>query len=120
MVKDEKGVSLVILGVVSVIAVIGLVMMFSGNSIHGAEFTNVKDCDSPCTMVIAGTAAEEAKFLTEWTNLGYSYAGDTEFTYAGGEKRVVPCVCPPQGPLKATVQPNTVHNIRDVNVPVKT
>ena len=91
MVKDNKT-SLFILGVVSVIAVIGLVMMFSTNTIHGAEFTNIKPCDSPCTMVVG-----YEEHLDNWLNAGFTYKGDTEFTYIDGTKTIVPCVCPPQG-----------------------
>ncbi len=85
MVKDQKGMSLVILGVVSVIAVIGLVMMFTTPdqavgqfyaSAKGGEYlcniyTNVGE---PQWFPILSGAAENEKFAGDFLKAGYQCA----------------------------------------------
>lgn len=67
MEEEHRGIALVILGIIAVIAVIGLVLMFSGaKKSAGAVFTNVAidtttgfACDSPCTIFPSGSVYDQ-------------------------------------------------------------
>ncbi|MBW2970296.1 hypothetical protein KY319_04200, partial [Candidatus Woesearchaeota archaeon] len=66
MEEEHRGIALVILGVIAVIAVIGLVLMFSGaKKSTGAIPTLLGDapsgfCDSPCTFAFGASQSEVA------------------------------------------------------------
>jgi len=82
MEQEHRGVALVILGVISVVAVIGLVLMFSGaRTGTGMIFTSATDGEYVCPMstqvgepqwfpVLAGPW-ENPVFLDQWINAGY-------------------------------------------------
>ena len=81
MAEEGKGIALVILGVVAIIAVIGLVLLFSQTSSTGALFTRATGgtdiCPFPTSVgepqwfpVLAGPAEDRA-FLAQWVNAGY-------------------------------------------------
>lgn len=82
MEEEHRGVALVILGVISVVAVIGLVLMFSGaRNGTGLIFTSATGGDYVCPVstevgepqwfpVLAGPW-EDPRFLQDWINAGY-------------------------------------------------
>lgn len=82
MEQEHRGVALVILGIIAVIAVIGLVLMFSGaKRSAGAVFTSATGGDHVCPMatavgepqwfpVLAGPYENE-RFLQRWLEAGY-------------------------------------------------
>ena len=99
MEDEHRGVALVILGIIAIIAVIGLVLMFSGaKKSAGAVFTSATDGQYVCPIatqigepqwfpVLAGPYENEA-FLQRWLAAGYecvpaSGAGQIdEYSYA--------------------------------------
>lgn len=93
MEEEHRGVALVILGIIAVIAVIGLVLMFSGaKKSTGLIFTSATDGQYVCPTatqvgepqwfpVLAGPYENE-RFLQRWLAAGYECApapGATQF-----------------------------------------
>jgi len=82
MEEEHRGIALVILGIIAIIAVIGLVLMFSGaKKSTGAIFTSATDGTYVCPVdtdvgqpqwfpVLAGPYENE-RFLQQWINAGY-------------------------------------------------
>lgn len=82
MEEEHRGVALVILGVIAVVAVIGLVLMFSGGrNSTGMIFTSATGGEYVCPTttqvgepqwfpVLAGPW-ENPRFLQDWVNAGY-------------------------------------------------
>ena len=81
MAEEGKGIALVILGVVAIIAVVGLVLLFTRTSGTGALFTTATDGTAVCPIstavgepqwipVLAGPDENEA-FLEQWTRANY-------------------------------------------------
>ncbi len=105
MEEEHRGIALVILGIIAVIAVIGLVLMFSGaGSTSGALFTNtgvtqgVVACDSPCTLFPSGNDYDAQMMEDRLLNRGWVYVGDVTFTYiADGRTEMLGCWCPEEG-----------------------
>jgi len=122
MEEEHRGIALVILGIIAIIAVIGLVLMFTGaNKSAGAVFTNVPygpgavtagpACDSPCTMWPSGneydTQMQNARVNAlnrGWTMIGTVKIDGTTQTGYGSEATtgawkdpVLQCWCPPKG-----------------------
>lgn len=111
--EEHRGVALVIMGVIAVVAVIGLVMMFSGAqksagalttnwAVDGGEFA----CTSPCTIWPShgGFQSQGVKgadeqmmadraFLRNFVKVG----PDVEFQYADGTWFRGECWCPREG-----------------------
>ena len=108
MEDEHRGIALVILGIIAIIAVIGLVLMFSGaKKSAGAIFTNVgvdpsvvSACDSPCTLFPSGNDYD-AQMMEERLNRmnrKWIYVGDVTFTYGlGGRTETLGCWCPTEG-----------------------
>lgn len=115
---QHRGIALVILGVIAVVAVIGLVLMFSGRGNTGAVFTNVPvdtstgiACDSPCTIFPSGSVYDqqmmEARLNSgnrKWVYMGtVKLDGLTRTGYisadtpGGYNDPVLGCWCPTQG-----------------------
>ena len=106
---EDKNVSLVVLGMIGVIAVLGLVLMFSGGEkTAGALATNQMIdggyCDSPCTLFPGGNVHDNELQETRAKLKDYYNAGQTKFTYADGTEVVLDCLCPPPSP-KGTERP---------------
>src|SRR3990172_8636433 len=82
MEDEHRGIALVILGIIAIVAVIGLVLMFSGaKKSAGAIFTSATDGQYVCPLpteigkpqgfpVLAGPYENEA-FLQRWLAAGY-------------------------------------------------
>ncbi|PIN75597.1 hypothetical protein COV18_02005 [Candidatus Woesearchaeota archaeon CG10_big_fil_rev_8_21_14_0_10_37_12] len=132
MEEEHRGLALIVLGVISVIAVVGLVLMFSGaKQSTGALFTNVGTgdlpvCDSPCTLAVAGSDHDNQMQSDMFNRRGFYLAGQTQFTYALGapeaRTETVNCWCPTQnnaGPqFRATGEPESLVGYRHDAVPV--
>lgn len=72
MAEEGRNLSLVILGIVAIIAVVGLVLLLSGGrATKTGQILNVPaldgraDCDSPCTPVLMGPTERDALFQKE-------------------------------------------------------
>lgn len=104
MEEEHRGIALVILGVIAVIAVIGLVLMFSGaKKSTGAIPTLLGDapsgfCDSPCTFAFGASQSEVAMQTQRFMARGFVPVGQVQFQYSvDGFQLMGQCVCPPQG-----------------------
>lgn len=105
MEEEHRGIALVILGVIAVIAVIGLVLMFSGaNKSAGAIPTLLGSeapsgfCDSPCTFAFGASQSEVAMQTQRFMARGFVPVGQVQFQYSiDGFQLMGQCVCPPQG-----------------------
>ncbi len=117
--EEHRGVALVILGIIAVIAVIGLVLMFSGaRKSAGAVFTNTiiqtssgLPCDSPCTVFPSGNQYDTRMMglRVDMQNRGWTFIGTVKIdgttrtgyisaeTPGGWNDPVLECWCPPQG-----------------------
>lgn len=103
MEQEHRGVALVILGIISVIAVIGLVLMFSGaRKSAGAVPTLVGNeapsgfCDSPCTFAFGANQAEVAMQTQRFMARGFVPVGQVQLKYSvDGFPLVGQCLCPP-------------------------
>jgi|GEM_PF-2034662 len=112
MEDQHRGVALVILGIIAVIAIVGLVLLFTGaKKSSGALFTNtgvsdgVNACDSPCTLFPSGneydTAMMESRLNSgnrKWIRVGtvnFKYISAT--TPGGYNQPTLDCWCPVQG-----------------------
>lgn len=100
MEDEHRGVALVILGIIAVIAVMGLVLMFTNsNGSTGAIFTSATGGNYICPMDtnvgepqwfpanLAGPFENKIRFLKDWTNAGYECiasptSGIDEYGYA--------------------------------------
>ncbi|MBW2986417.1 hypothetical protein KY333_03530 [Candidatus Woesearchaeota archaeon] len=67
---EHKSVALVILGVVAILAVVGLVLLFTRTGTTGGIVT-MAGCDSPATPVLAEPGVND-QFLDMWTEAGYT------------------------------------------------
>lgn len=67
---ESKNIALAILGVIAVIAVVGLVLMFTRAGSTGGIVT-MAGCDSPATPVLAEPGINDA-FLQMYLDAGYS------------------------------------------------
>jgi hypothetical protein len=118
MEEEHRGIALVILGIIAVIAVIGLVLMFSGaKKSAGAVFTNVVvsksglPCDSPCTVFPSGNEYDTRMMgmRVDLQNRGWTFLGTVKIdgttrtgyisadTPGGWNDPILECWCPPQG-----------------------
>lgn len=118
MEEEHRGIALVILGIIAIIAVIGLVLMFSGaKKSAGAVFTNVVvtkeglPCDSPCTVFPSGNEYDTRMMGVRagLQNRGWVYLGTVKIdgttrtgyisaqTEGGWNDPSLECWCPPQG-----------------------
>lgn len=110
--EEHRGVALVILGIIAVIAVIGLVLMFSNAKNTGALTTNWGvdgssfACTSPCTLwpSHAGFDTRGTKGVDETMMADRAYlrnfvkvGPDIEFRYADGSWFKGECWCPREG-----------------------
>ena len=130
MAADEnKGTPLVILGVIAVIAIIGLVLMFSGaKKSAGAIPTVISSdlpsgmCDSPCTLAFGGNEAEVAMQTQRFLDRGFVYVGIGGVTYSvDGYQLALPCLCPPDTELPqfmATEEYAAIIGYRSTGTPV--
>ncbi len=69
MAEEGRNLSLVILGIVAIIAVVGLVLLLSGgkatktgNILNVPALGGAAECDSPCTPVLMGPTERDALF----------------------------------------------------------
>ena len=119
MEEEHRGIALVILGIIAVIAVIGLVLMFSGaKKSTGAVFTNIPidtttgiACDSPCTIFPSGNEYDQAMMEArlnsgnrKWVYIGQvKLDGTTRTGYISAstnsryDNPILGCWCPVQG-----------------------
>ncbi len=67
---EPKNMALIILGVVAIIAVVGLVLLFNRTSTTGGIIT-MAGCDSPSTPVLAEPGINP-RFLDMWVEAGYT------------------------------------------------
>lgn len=67
---EPKNIALVILGVVALIAIVGLVLLFKKTGTTGGIVT-MAGCDSPWTPVLAEPGINP-RFLDMWTEAGYT------------------------------------------------
>jgi len=103
MEDEHRGIALVILGIIAIIAVIGLVLMFSGaQKSAGAVPTLLGKgapsgfCDSPCTFAFGASQSEVAMQTQRFMARGFVPVGQVQFTYsADGFGLAGQCVCPP-------------------------
>ena len=74
---EDKGLTLIILGIVSIIAIIGLILLFTQFKNTGAIVT-MAGCDSPATPVLAEPGVNP-NFLPMYQQAGYACAqGDID------------------------------------------
>jgi len=112
MEQQHRGIALVILGAIAVIAVIGLVLMFSGaKKSAGAVPTLLGDtasgfCDSPCTFAFGASQAEVTMQTQRFMARGFVPVGPVKFQYAvDGFGLQGQCVCPPMvTPFASTIE----------------
>lgn len=112
MEEEHRGVALVILGVIAVIAVVGLVLMFSGaDRSAGAVPTLLGNapngfCDSPCTFAFGASQSEVAMQTQRFLARGFVPVGDVQWTYAAdGFGLAGQCLCPQEyTPFPATTE----------------
>ncbi|MBI4146158.1 hypothetical protein HY489_02360 [Candidatus Woesearchaeota archaeon] len=104
MEDEHKGVALVILGIIAIIAVIGLVLMFSGaKKSAGAVPTLLGEapsgfCDSPCTFAFGASQSEVAMQTQRFRARGFVPVGQVEFTYIADNFPLYgQCLCPGEG-----------------------
>jgi len=118
MEEEHRGIALVILGIIAVIAVIGLVLMFTGaNKSAGAVFTNTVvtkeglPCDSPCTVFPSGNVYDTRMMglRVDLQNRGWIFLGTVRIdgttrtgyisaaTKGGWNDPILECWCPTQG-----------------------
>ncbi|OYT32719.1 hypothetical protein B6U93_00705 [Candidatus Woesearchaeota archaeon ex4484_78] len=102
--SEDKNISLLVLGMIGIIAVIGLVLMFSGNKHStGALFTNTgvtadAPCDSPCTLFPSGNDYDAQMMENRLSQMNWKFSHYVTFTYiTDGRKEVLGCWCPTQG-----------------------
>jgi hypothetical protein len=103
MEEQHRGIALVILGIIAIIAVIGLVLLFSGaQKSTGAVPTLLGNapsgfCDSPCTFAFGASQAEVEMQKQRFMARGFVPVGDVSFTYnVDGFGLAGQCLCPPQ------------------------
>lgn len=72
MAEEGRNLGLVILGIVAIIAVVGLVLLLSGgkatktgNILNVPALGGLEECDSPCTPVLMGPTERDALFQKE-------------------------------------------------------
>ncbi|MEM3154027.1 MAG: hypothetical protein QW165_00470 [Candidatus Woesearchaeota archaeon] len=110
MEEQHRGIALVILGIIAIIAVIGLVLMFSGaKKSAGAVPTLIGDapsgfCDSPCTFAFGASQAEVAMQTQRFMARGFVPVGQVGLTYIADNYPLFgQCLCPPMvSPFQAT------------------
>lgn len=68
---EAKGTAFVVLGVVSVIAVVGVVLLLTDSGATGMAESSIGGCNSPSTPVTA-LPGENAEFLKQWVAAGYT------------------------------------------------
>ncbi|MBI4148258.1 hypothetical protein HY490_03120 [Candidatus Woesearchaeota archaeon] len=68
---DENKLSFVVLGVVALIAVIGLALVLGGGSSATGKIVTMAGCDSPSTPVLT-RPGENPNFLPQWTEAKYT------------------------------------------------
>ena len=89
---EAKGTAFVVLGVVSVIAVVGIVLLLTDSGATG-QATTMSGCDSPSTAVTA-LPDENAAFLKRWIAAQYTCEKAPGNDVYGRETW---CCTPPQG-----------------------
>ncbi len=101
---EQKSMALVILGVVAILAIVGLVLLFTRSGSTGGIVT-MAGCDSPSTPVLAEPGLNPT-FLKMWQEAGYACVpapGHDAFLDTGGFARqpdtgfVTWCCTPPSG-----------------------
>lgn len=112
MEDQHRGVALVILGIIAVIAIVGLVLLFTGaKQSAGALFTNtgvspnINACDSPCTLFPSGSEYDTAMMENRLNsgNRKWIRVGTVTFNYisantpGGYNTPVLDCWCPVTG-----------------------
>ncbi|MBI4142207.1 hypothetical protein HY484_04740 [Candidatus Woesearchaeota archaeon] len=89
---EAKSTAFVVLGVVSVIAVVGVVLLLTDSGATG-QATTISGCDSPSTHV-SGLPGENSAFLKRWVQAGYSCEKAPGVDVYGKETW---CCTPPRG-----------------------
>jgi len=129
MEEEHRGVALVILGIIGIVAVIGLVLMFSGaKKSTGAVPTLMGNapsgfCDSPCTFAFAASPAEVAMQTERYMARGFVPVGDVQWTYSvDGYELAGQCLCPPMAgvPFSSTDEQEQIIGYRIPGVPAPT
>ncbi|MEM4263837.1 MAG: hypothetical protein QW666_03010 [Candidatus Woesearchaeota archaeon] len=101
---EQKSMALVILGVVAILAIVGLVLLFTRSGTTG-KIVTMAGCDSPSTPVLAEPGLNPT-FLQYWEEAGYTCVpapGHDAFLTTGGFARqndpgfVTWCCTPPSG-----------------------
>jgi len=67
---EAKGTAFIILGIVAIIAVVGLVLLLTQKSATG-KFVTMAGCDSSSTPVL-GLPGENSEFLKQFVGAGYT------------------------------------------------
>lgn len=126
MEEEHRGVALVILGIIGIVAVIGLVLMFSGaKKSTGAVPTLIGNspggfCDSPCTFAFGGSQAEVATQTQRFMARGFVPVGDVQFGYSvDGYELAGQCLCPGTDgvPFSDTDESEQIISYRQPGVP---
>jgi len=81
MAEEGKNLGLVILGIVAIIAIVGLVLLLAGGKKTTGNLVTMTGCDSPSTPVLAPPGGNPL-FLERWVAAGYSCvkaSGDDEY-----------------------------------------
>ncbi len=68
---EERGFAFLVLGVVVVVAVVGLVLLLSPGKAATGKMVTMAGCDSPSTPVLA-KPSENPNFLPQWSTAGYA------------------------------------------------
>jgi hypothetical protein len=102
MAEEGRNLSLVILGIVAIIAVVGLVLLLSGGkAANTGQILNVPaldgapQCDSPCTLGLLGPYGESGYQIEDFEQAFASKGFETGYEdprYPGSGRLV--CVCP--------------------------
>ncbi len=105
MEEEHRGIALVILGIIAVIAVIGLVLMFSGAKKSAGAIPTLLGseapsgfCDSPCTFAFGASQSEVAMQTQRFMARGFVPVGQVQFKYIADDFSLMgQCLCPPEG-----------------------
>lgn len=106
MAEEGRNLGLVILGIVAIIAVVGLVLLLSGGKtsktgqiVNVPEIAGIPGCDSPCNPVLVSSGVRDERFQIKDFELAYN----TRCYETGYEDPRYPgtgplwCCCPTEG-----------------------
>ncbi len=124
--EEHRGIALVILGIIGIVAVIGLVLMFSGAKKSTGAVSGLSGdvpsgfCDSPCTFAFGANQAEVAMQTQRFMERGFVPVGQVQFGYSvDGYGLAGQCLCPASAgvPFRSTGESEQIISYRTPGVP---